>query len=525
MTVDHTFDVDIPNGLWPVEPVIRSRYGLDPAKSATAVSAADQAVHRAASSTPEQYLRWLDHTASAGGCSRPVQLRGESHIVSERTGRIISTRTTDQMPDGVIYKACGNRRAAVCPSCAETYRADTYQLVLAGLRGGKGVPASVQDHPCAFVTFTAPGFGPVHSTRKTKTADGQWRHQICRPRRKPDPCPHGVDLRCRQIHHDGEKILGEPLCLDCYDHDAQVVWNVLSGELWRRTMDRAKDVLTAWGKKHGVTLRLSYGKVAEMQSRGVAHFHALVRLDGVDRADPAGIHAPRLAADFTMLAAAIRRAVASTRFRSLPHPDAPDGWLIEWGSQLDVKPVRLAVDGAITEGAVAGYLAKYATKGTEATGHSSARITTDNIEAYTAGQHHNARLVAACWRLGRPGCDLDPDQAAKNSGRLSYTRLRRWAHMLGFGGHFSTKSRRYSTTLRALREARADWRRDQHRTAEHTGDVETTLIVGNFTYADTGWRTIGDALLANTAAAKAREHRRTAREESGELAREEELYV
>jgi hypothetical protein len=80
--------------------------------------------------------------------------------------------------------------------------------------------------------------------------------------------------------------------------------------------------------------------------------------------------------------------------------------------------------------------------------------------------------------------------------------------MLGFGGHFSTKSRQYSTTLKALREARANWRRDHHRTADHTDDVETTLIVGNFTYAGTGWKTIGDALLANTAAAKAREHRR-----------------
>jgi len=80
--------------------------------------------------------------------------------------------------------------------------------------------------------------------------------------------------------------------------------------------------------------------------------------------------------------------------------------------------------------------------------------------------------------------------------------------MLGFGGHFSTKSRRYSTTLKALREALAEWRRGRHRTADHTDYVETTLIVGNFSYAATGWRTIGDALLANTAAAKAREHRR-----------------
>jgi hypothetical protein len=54
---------------------------------------------------------------------------------------------------------------------------------------------------------------------------------------------------------------------------------------------------------------------------------------------------------------------------------------------------------------------------------------------------HVAELVRACWELGaRPS--------------LRSLRLRKWAHMLGFGGHFSSKSRRYSTTLGALRRAR-----------------------------------------------------------------------
>jgi hypothetical protein len=35
-------------------------------------------------------------------------------------------------------------------------------------------------------------------------------------------------------------------------------------------------------------------------------------------------------------------------------------------------------------------------------------------------------------------------------------RLRQWAHMLGFRGHWSTKSRRYSTTFTALRRARVE---------------------------------------------------------------------
>jgi replication initiator protein RepSA len=37
--------------------------------------------------------------------------------------------------------------------------------------------------------------------------------------------------------------------------------------------------------------------------------------------------------------------------------------------------------------------------------------------------------------------------------------LIRWLHMLGFRGHFNTKSRRYSTTLGRLRAERRSWRR------------------------------------------------------------------
>ncbi len=63
------------------------------------------------------------------------------------------------MPDGAIYKACGNRRASVCPACARTYQYDAYQLLRAGLSGGKGVPETVATHPAVFVTLTAPSFG------------------------------------------------------------------------------------------------------------------------------------------------------------------------------------------------------------------------------------------------------------------------------------------------------------------------------------------------------------------------------
>jgi hypothetical protein len=64
--------------------------------------------------------------------------------------------------------------------------------------------------------------------------------------------------------------------------------------------------------------------------------------------------------------------------------------------------------------------------------------------------------------------------------------LRRWAHMLGFGGHFLTKGRRYSVTFGALRDVRIFYRRsettgpehDPIRTADHVKE-DTTLIIGN----------------------------------------------
>ena len=88
--------------------------------------------------------------------------------------------------------------------------------------------------------------------------------------------------------------------------------------------------------------------------------------------------------------------------------------------------------------------------------------------------------------------------------------------MLGFGGHFLTKSRRYSITFRTLREQRAVWRRDHTDTsAQH--DDETVLVVTSLNYDGAGWLTAGDALLANTAAALARERQRIGRIETTSL--------
>nr|WP_232320557.1 replication initiator [Herbidospora daliensis] len=92
---------------------------------------------------------------------------------------------------------------------------------------------------------------------------------------------------------------------------------------------------------------------------------------------------------------------------------------------------------------------------------------------------HTAQLIRTAWRLGNHLAH--PEYA--------HLRLREWAHMLGFRGHFSTKSRCYSTTLTRLRQARADFR------IRITRDPATTLVLGSWTYAGQGL-TAGEAALA-----------------------------
>ena len=84
--------------------------------------------------------------------------------------------------------------------------------------------------------------------------------------------------------------------------------------------------------------------------------------------------------------------------------------------------------------------------------------------------------------------------------------------MFGYRGHFATKSRRYSTTMRVLRGERRDWVRRQQPTAKRDAD-KSVITITDFRWAGRGWRTTGDALLALSAAARTREQRRIAREE------------
>ncbi|WP_197016109.1 replication initiator [Actinomadura viridis] len=423
------------------------------------------------------FARWAARTRAMGGCAQPIHLRGRVEHLDPLTGELLHRYTTAREPGGVLRVACKTRRASRCPSCAETYRADTYQLVRAGLTGGKGVPSSVASHPAAFVTLTAPSFGTVHARREKPGGAVA----PCHPRRNAGTCPHGRAMSCTVRHSADDGRLGEPLCPDCYDHTGSVLFNALAPELWRRfTMALRRRIAKAAGlslRQLGDTLTLSFAKVAEYQRRGVVHFHAVIRLDG-----PTGPDSPPPAwATHEVLADAVQQ---GARAVTVPTPAAPGlpSRSLAWGPQVDLRPITTT--GELTDRAVAGYIAKYATKAAECVGTLDRRIrATDDIGTLPVTAHAR-RLIAECLRLGAL-----PE--------LAELRLADWAHMLGFRGHFSTKSRRYSTTLGALREARILHNQREHEIT--TGrlpltDEDQVLVVAHWRYLGQGL-TPGEALL------------------------------
>ncbi|NUP14765.1 MAG: replication initiation protein [Streptomyces sp.] len=420
--------------------------------------------------------RWLRQVDRLRGCREPIRLTGESATINHHTGELLTHYTTADEPHGQLLVRCGNRRTSRCPACAETYRRDTFHLIRAGLLGGdKNVPSTVRTHPRVLATLTAPTFGPVH---RGPAKDGT--SPVCHPRRNGPSC----FIR----HQEGDPAIGQPLDPDTYDYIGHVLWNAHAGDLWRRfTIYLRRHLAAAAGltrKTFNETVRVSFAKVAEYQARGVVHFHAVIRLDGrtVDNT-PAP---PPAWATAELLDDAIHAAARAVR---LPAPDLgqPTRHLV-WGDQLDVMHIRPAAedDGSMTERKVAGYIAKYATKAAETSGTLDRPLTHATIRQFhrLCIADHPARLIRTAWTLGNPTAHPD----------LAHLRLRDWAHMLGFRGHFSTKSRTYSTTLGDLRQARIDWTR-----ARLPYEAETTFVLGHWQYAGQGF-TPGEQALAATLA-------------------------
>jgi hypothetical protein len=382
--------------------------------------------------------------------------------VDGTTGEILHHYDTRNEPGERLLVRCRNRRATICPACSRLHAGDTYHLVRAGLLGGKNVPDSVRHRPRLFVTLTAPSFGPVHRAGES-----------CRPRRDGGTCEHGRPLGCGTVHAADAPIVGQPLCPDCYDYTAHVLWHAHASKLWdrfvidvRRCLASSVGLVQSRFARHA---RLSFARVAEYQKRAAVHVHAVIRLDG-----PTGPgEEPPAWGTAELLTDAVRASARRVRLRT-PYSPAVGELTLRWGAQIDVRPLHTDGDGP-DDDAVAAYVAKYVTKGASDTGAGTdyRLATRDDIESAAVSEHVRT-LMRTCWRLG-------------SLPEYEHLRLRDWAHTLGYRGHILTKSRAYSTTYAALRAQRA----------QHMGHVDppNMIIERHWRYVGAG-HTSGGVLLA-----------------------------
>jgi hypothetical protein len=451
-----------------------------------------------------EYERWEAQVAQTGYCHHPVRLQGRISKVDRGTGEVLGELySTDAEPDETLLVACGNRRESQCPSCSATYKADALQLVRAGMRGGsKGMPETVKEHPMIFVTLTAPSFGAVHTRQEGRALP-------CRPRRR-GRCPHGVALSCWERHGENDPCLGTPICPECFEYEGLVLWNHLAPELWRRTtIYLPRELGRLAGMRQGELKRLvrpQFFKVAEYQRRGAVHFHAVIRLDAAPSAeDPKAVAPPPPMFTTALLEEAVRSAVSKVRAPcpSLSRESAERS--VGWG-EVHIRPIVPEGVGELNAQVVAFYAAKYASKSSEVYGGLDRRLRSLDRARLAEVSPHVARLIETAWMLGaRP--------------ELAELRLRHWAHALGFGGHWSTKSRRYSTTMGALRRARVEYAKRRRRGlkdavplgVEEDAEDPECVAVAAWRCVGFGYRTTGEAWLALSMAAWARERRQMAR--------------
>ncbi|MGH2688763.1 MAG: replication initiator, partial [Actinomycetota bacterium] len=239
-----------------------------------------------------------------------------------------------------------------------------------------------------------------------------------------------------------------------------------------------------------------FAKVGEYQLRGAVHFHAIFRLDGVG--PDGGIVAPPAEFTVELLTEALTETVRTVEVA----PAELEGRMsLRWGREFHVRPIRRGSD--VSQEAVAAYVAKYATKGSESLGEGRVNA-------------HIRRLRETAWDLG-----VQP--------QFADLRLTEAVTELGFRGHFSTRSRTYSTTLKAKRQVRRDYaqrRRLPKGTTEFLDcwgrpeEDEAVVVEARWSYAGSGYRNNGERWLALSAAARAREWRRIAREEMQAVAKE-----
>ncbi|MBX9640301.1 MAG: plasmid replication initiator protein [Mycobacteriaceae bacterium] len=306
---------------------------------------------------------------------------------------------------------------------------------------------------------------------------------------------------CSTTHGEGDACAGQPICADCYDYTGHVLFTWHLPELWRRftitLRRRLRRELRAAGAAPD-TVRVSFIKVVELQARLIPHIHALIRLDPHD-SDGLGWQAPLTAAELATIIQQAAQTVAVTVTDSSPDTATP---VLRFGTQVDTQPIDNRHAGRNSPAAqedsphglmlpgrrVARYLAKYVTKSLADVGISARRISTEAIADLDVTDHVRA-ILTTISQLADTGL----------------AGIGRWLHTLGYRGHIASKSRRYSTTMTALRERRATWTREQRlKSTAHQHDLGLDSTDGDdlvaWEFDRAGPSSLGDRILVYSAA-------------------------
>jgi hypothetical protein len=226
--------------------------------------------------------------------------------------------------------------------------------------------------------------------------------------------------------------------------------------LWNNTIQLIRRLLAAEGGVGQPNLssvaQLQYLKVAEVQRRGLAHFHCVLRLDGPKSI---GVEPPPWAS-----AELLERVVR----RSIERASAPfiDGHPVRWGRIYDIQDLAKREEEVVK---VAAYVAKYAAKTTDGSKELARRFRSRRQITSLVDDLHLRRLALTAWDLG-------------GEAKYESMRLRDHAHTFGFTGQLITKSRAFSTTFAALRSARTEYM-----AGERDGDP----VEGTFHYEGRGY--------------------------------------
>ena len=126
--------------------------------------------------------------------------------------------------------------------------------------------------------------------------------------------------------------------------------------------------------------------------------------------------------------------------------------VLRFGDQLDIKIIRCTDtgegrDAGVSSRLIAAYLAKYVTKSVADFGVLARRFSPAAIDQLDVTEH----VRKIMWTIVALA-EQEP-----------YRDMLSWVHTLGYRGHVISKSRQFSTTMTALRERRAGWRKDQAR--------------------------------------------------------------